>query len=269
MKTALSIAGSDPSGGAGIQADLKTFAAHGVYGMAAIAAVTAQNTLGVFAIEPVGAALVGAQLDAVFADIFPDAVKIGMVGSPEGAIAIADALARWDADNVVVDTPMVSSSGRRLLGEGCERTLMSLIFPRARIVTPNIPEAEALTGVAIADREGMAKAARILSAATPGAVLLKGGHLAGGADDLLLLDGEETWFRSGRIDTRSTHGTGCALSSAIAANLALGLSVPEAVGRAKEYVRKALLAAPGLGRGNGPLRHDHGNLTPPYPTPIV
>ncbi len=256
MKTALSIAGSDPSGGAGIQADLKTFAAHGVYGMAAITAITAQNTLGVFAVEPVAVPLVASQLDAVFADIFPDAVKIGMIPDATAARAVAETLSRAGARNVVVDTVMVSSSGRRLLDEGGERALMALLFPRARLVTPNIPEAEALTGIAITDRDGMSRAARTLSSFTPGGVLLKGGHLEDAADDLLLVDGEEFWYRSARIDTRHTHGTGCTLSSAIAANLARGLSLAEAVKEGKEYVRQAILAAPGLGRGNGPLRHD-------------
>jgi hydroxymethylpyrimidine/phosphomethylpyrimidine kinase len=256
MKTALSIAGSDPSGGAGIQGDLKTFAAHGVYGMAAITAITAQNTLGVFAVEPIAEPLVGAQLDAVFADIFPDAVKIGMIPGEAAARAVAEALSRGGARSVVVDTPMVSSSGRRLLDEGAERALVELLFPRARLVTPNVPEAEALTGIAIRDRDGMSKAARVLSSFTPGGVLLKGGHLEDAADDLLLADGEEIWYRSARIYSRHTHGTGCALSSAIAANLARGLSLAEAVKAGKEYVRRAILAAPGLGRGNGPLRHD-------------
>lgn len=256
MNTALSIAGSDPSGGAGIQADLKTFAAHGVYGMAAITAITAQNTIGVFAVEPIAGPLVASQLDAVFADIFPEAVKIGMIPDEAAARAVSEALSRGEARNVVVDTVMVSSSGRRLLETGGERALVDLLFPRALLVTPNVPEAEALTGIAIADRDGMSRAARALSSLTPGGVLLKGGHLADAADDLLLVDGEETWFASARIDSRHTHGTGCALSSAIAANLARGFSLYEAVSAAKEYVRRAILAAPGLGKGNGPLRHD-------------
>lgn len=255
MKTALSIAGSDPSGGAGIQADLKTFAAHGVYGMAAISALTAQNTVAVFAVEAASDAMLRAQLESVFSDIFPDAVKVGMLPSARSVETVARELSSRKARNVVVDTVMVSSSGTRLLDGGAERTLMGALFPLARVVTPNVPEAEALTGVEIRDRGGMIEAARALSRLTDAAILLKGGHVSGDASDLLLLDGSPEWFVSTRIASRHTHGTGCALSSAIAANLALGYPVREAVSRAKDYVWRAIRDAPGLGRGNGPLSH--------------
>jgi hydroxymethylpyrimidine/phosphomethylpyrimidine kinase len=255
MKTALSIAGTDPSGGAGLHADLKTFEAHGVYGMGAITAIVAQNTLGVTAVEPASAAIVRAQLDAVFGDIVPDAVKIGMLPNADVIAAVAGSLLAWKARNVVIDTVMVSSSGHRLLDSGAERDLVRALFPLARVITPNIPEAEALTGIAIASRADMSRAAKALSALTGAAILLKGGHLADGADDLLLLDGNETWFTAPHMDTRHTHGTGCTLSSAIASNLALGLPVTEAVERAKAYVTRAILYAPRLGKGHGPLLH--------------
>ena len=255
MKTALSIAGTDPTGGAGLHADLKTFEAHGVYGMGAITAIVAQNTLGVTAVEPASAAIVRAQLDAVFVDIAPDAVKIGMLPNADAIAAVAGALFVWKARNVVIDTVMVSSSGHRLLDAGAEQDLVRALFPLARVITPNIPEAEVLTGIAITSRDDMIAAAQALSALTDAAILLKGGHLADRADDLLLLDGNASWFSAPRVDTRHTHGTGCTLSAAIASNLALGLSVPEAVARAKAYVTRAILYAPRLGKGNGPLLH--------------
>lgn len=256
MKTALSIAGTDPTGGAGIQADLKTFAAHGVYGMGAITAIVAQNTTGVGAIENASPAIVRAQLDAVFEDIFPDAIKIGMLPNAAIVKTVAECLAKWRAQNVVIDTVMISSSGRRLLDEGAERDLLKRLFPLARVITPNIPEAETLCGIPIALRADMTRAAKKLASMTDAAVLLKGGHLPGDACDLLLYQGIERWFSAPRIETRHTHGTGCALSSAIASNLALGIPVTEAVARAKEYVTSAIQAAPGLGKGNGPLCHN-------------
>lgn len=255
MKAALSIAGTDPSGGAGLHADLKTFEAHGVYGMGAVTAIVAQNTLGVIAVEPASASIVRAQLDAVFGDIEPDAVKIGMLPNADAIASVAGALIAWKARNVVIDTVMVSTSGHRLLDSGAERDLARALFPLARVITPNIPEAEVLTGIAIASREDMVSAAKALSALTGAAILLKGGHLSGKADDLLLLDGKETWFSAARVETRHTHGTGCTLSAAIASNLAIGLSVPDAVARAKAYVTRAILCAPGLGKGKGPLLH--------------
>ncbi len=256
MKTALSIAGTDPTGGAGLQADLKTFAAHGVYGMGAITAIVAQNTTGVRAIENASPAIVRAQLDAVFEDIFPDAVKIGMIPNAAVINAVADCLAKWRAQNVVIDTVMISSSGRRLLDEGAERDLVKRLFPLAHVITPNMSEAETLCGFPIASREDMSRAARALGSMTNAAVLLKGGHLPGDACDLLLCQGTEQWFSAPRIATLHTHGTGCALSSAIASNLALGLPVREAVARAKEYITRAIQGAPGLGKGNGPLCHN-------------
>lgn len=256
MKTALSIAGTDPTGGAGIQADLKTFAAHGVYGMAAITAIVAQNTLGVRRIEEASPVIVRAQLDAVFEDIFPDAVKIGMLPNAAVIAAVAECLTDRRAQNVVIDTVMISSSGRRLLDEGAERDLAKRLFPLAHVITPNISEAETLCGLSITSRAGMTRAAKTLREMTDAAVLLKGGHLPGDACDLLLYQGIEQWLSAPRIETRHTHGTGCALSSAIASNLALGYPVPEAVARAKEYITCAIQGAPGLGRGKGPLCHN-------------
>ena len=255
MKAVLSIAGTDPTGGAGLHADLKTFEAHGVYGMGAITAIVAQNTLGVTAVEPASAAIVRAQLDAVFVDITPDAVKIGMLPNADAITAVAGALIVWKARNVVIDTVMVSSSGHRLLDAGAEQDLARALFPLARVITPNIPEAEVLTGIAITSRDDMLAAAQALSALTDAAILLKGGHLEDRADDLLLLDGNASWFSAPRVDTRHTHGTGCTLSAAIASNLARGLSIPEAVARAKAYVTRAILYAPRLGKGKGPLLH--------------
>ncbi len=256
MRTVLTIAGSDCSGGAGVQADIKTIAAHRLYAMSAITALTAQNTTGVYGVAATAPAFLGQQLDCVFQDIPPDAVKIGMVFD-EGLIeVIAERLERYGARNVVVDPVMIATSGSRLLCERAQQRLAERLLPLGDVITPNIPEAEALCGFAIRDEADMLRAAEALRGRIRGGVLIKGGHLAASADDLLL-DGQGAhWFRAPRVDNPNTHGTGCTLSSAIACNLALGSSVAESVAQAKAYVTGALAAGLNLGRGSGPL--DHG-----------
>jgi hydroxymethylpyrimidine/phosphomethylpyrimidine kinase len=255
MRTALTIAGSDSSGGAGIQADLKTFAAHGVYGCSAITAVTAQNTLGVSAVAELEPSMVVAQIDTVLADLDIDATKIGMLASEPIVSAVADAVRRHQLSNVVVDPVMVSKSGARLLDQEAVEAMRTQLFPLATIVTPNVFEAEALIGKAIANREDQRAAAVRLMALGPRAVLVKGGHLEGPAIDVFH-DGHQTIeLEAERIDSPHTHGTGCTLSSAIAARLALGDDLTAAVRAAKTYVTRAIAQAPGLGRGHGPLQH--------------
>ena len=258
MKTALSIAGSDCSGGAGIQADLKTMAMNGVYGMSAVTALTAQNTTGVKGIMEVSPEFLEAQLDAVFEDIFPDAVKIGMVASAGLVEVIAGRLRHHGAKNIVVDPVMVSTSGSALMKTDAVDALTRELLPLAALVTPNIPEGEVLSGLPIRSREDMERAAQKISADLSCPVLLKGGHALCGADDLLCTDGTLIWFHGERIDNPNTHGTGCTLSSAIAANLAKGFSQEAAVRRAKEYVSGALAAGLDLGKGAGPMDHSFG-----------
>ena len=255
MRTALTIAGSDSSGGAGIQADLKTFAAHGVYGCSAITAITAQNTLGVTAVSELDAAMVVAQIDTVLADLEIHATKIGMLSSAAIVTAVSDAVLRHRLPNVVVDPVMIAKGGARLLDERAVVAIRTRVIPLATIVTPNVFEAEALTGRSIATLDDQRAAAQALFQLGPRAVLVKGGHLDGPAIDVLY-DGRETIeLRADRIDTRHTHGTGCTLSSAIAARLALGDDIASATRQAKAYVTKAIAQAPGLGRGHGPLQH--------------
>jgi len=257
----LSIAGSDPSGGAGIQADLKTFAALGVYGMAAISGLTAQNTRGVSAIQPLPAAFVAAQIDAVFEDIRVDAVKLGMLGEADVVTAVADCLRRWQPPVIVLDPVMLAKSGAALLAESAVESLRRQLLPLATIITPNLPEAGALLGVpAPADLPAMRQAARALHALGPAWVLLKGGHLPGEDCTDLLHDGREfVEFPGRRIPTAHTHGTGCTLSAAIAAGLARGLAMPRAVAQAKAYLTAAIAAADSLdvGHGHGPVQHFH------------
>ncbi|MDO4288901.1 MAG: bifunctional hydroxymethylpyrimidine kinase/phosphomethylpyrimidine kinase [Eubacterium sp.] len=256
MRKVLTIAGSDSSGGAGIQADLKTFAAHGVYGMSVITAVTAQNTTGVFGVENISPKMVAAQLDAVFSDIVPDAVKIGMVSSGEIIEVIAEKLRQYQPRHVVLDPVMVATSGDALFEASAQQTLTERLMPLATIITPNLSEAQLLAGMTIVGREDMLAAARRIAAFYPGAILIKGGHLEGQAADLLWQpDAPEIWLFKDRVETNNTHGTGCTLSSAIAANLALGHGLPEAVALAKDYVYGALAWGMDLGRGNGPLNH--------------
>ena len=255
MKTALTIAGSDSSGGAGIQADLKTMTVHGVYGMSVITAMTAQNTTGVRAIQESTPEFLRQQLDAVFEDIYPHAVKIGMVSSGELIRVISDRLRHFGAKNVVVDPVMVATSGSSLMKNDAIRILTGELFPLATLVTPNIPEAQVLSGVTIKTGDDMIRAAKIIGDTCRCAVLLKGGHSVGDANDLLYAQGEFRWFEGRRIENPNTHGTGCTLSSAIASNLALGYPLEEAVEKAKAYLSAALSAMLNLGQGPGPLNH--------------
>ena len=255
MKTALTIAGSDSCGGAGIQADIKTMTMNGVYAMSAVTALTAQNTTGVRAIQESTPEFLRQQLDAVFEDIFPDAVKIGMVSSGELIDVIAERLNFYKAKNVVVDPVMVATSGASLMKTDGVKKLVEELFPLAAIVTPNIPEAQVLSGILIESREDMVAAAEKIGTTYGCAVLLKGGHRINDANDLLFADGEVRWFLGKRIDNPNTHGTGCTLSSAIAANLAKGFALPESVQRAKNYISGALAAQLDLGYGQGPMNH--------------
>lgn len=255
VKTALTIAGSDCSGGAGIQADIKTMSAHGVYAMSAITALTAQNTTGVFAIETVSPEFLASQIDCIFSDIRPDAVKTGMVASAALIEVIAERLRVHGASNIVVDPVMVATSGSRLLQEEALTALKTKLLPLAAVVTPNIPEASVLAGMTIKTKANMEQAAQRIEQACGCAVLLKGGHRISDADDLLCRNGRLQWLRSERIDNVNTHGTGCTLSSAIAANLAQGHPLEEAIIRAKGYITGALQAQLNLGAGSGPLDH--------------
>ena len=282
MKTVLTIAGSDSSGGAGIQADIKTMTMNGVYAMSAVTALTAQNTMGVTGISEVTPEFLRLQLDAVFDDIFPDAVKTGMVASTELIETIVDVLKKRGARNIVVDPVMVATSGAKLLRDDAIETLTSKLVPLATLITPNIPEAEILAGKALSEASvrgagtkeasydpgksleirritnpsEMEKAAEIIAKKYGCAVLLKGGHSISDANDLLYKDGRITWFEGKRIDNPNTHGTGCTLSSAIASNLAKGYDVVESVKRAKEYISGALAAMLDLGKGSGPMMHN-------------
>ena len=256
MKTAVTIAGSDSSGGAGIQADIKTMMANGVYAMSAITALTAQNTTGVMGILNATPEFLGQELDCIFTDIFPDAVKIGMVSEKELISVIAEKLEQYKAKNIVVDPVMVATSGARLISEDATDTLKQKLFPLATVLTPNIPEAEVLTGMQIKSAEDMIRAAEQISKEYDCAVLCKGGHQIHTANDLLFADGTYRWFEGKRIDNPNTHGTGCTLSSAIASNLAKGYDLQIAVERAKKYISGALAAMLNLGAGSGPM--DHG-----------
>ncbi|MGX8714693.1 MAG: bifunctional hydroxymethylpyrimidine kinase/phosphomethylpyrimidine kinase [Lachnospiraceae bacterium] len=255
LKTALTIAGSDSSGGAGIQADLKTMTMNGVFAMSAITALTAQNTTGVRSIQEASPEFLKDQIDAVFEDIYPDAVKIGMVSSSELIRVIADRLRFYKAKNVVVDPVMVATSGSALMKNDAVQTLIDELLPLAVLATPNIPEAEILSGMKIENEEDMTKAARKIGDTYHCAVLVKGGHSINDANDLLYADGKLTWFEGKRIDNPNTHGTGCTLSSAIASNLAKGFTLSESVQRAKSYISGALAAMLDLGKGSGPMNH--------------
>lgn len=256
MEAVLSIAGSDSSGGAGIQADIKTIAAHHLFAETAITALTAQNTLGVEGVHDVPFEFVKAQIDAVFSDIRPQAVKIGMVSTAVAIEVIARALDEWHAENVVVDPVMVATSGARLISEDAISALTGLLLPCARVITPNIPEAEVLVGRAIEGEAAAEQAAIELSKAYRACVLVKGGHGLHDANDVLATpEGEVTWFRAPAIDTANTHGTGCTLSSAIACGLACGQSVPDAIAHAKSYLTGALASGLDLGKGSGPVDH--------------
>ena len=255
MKTALTIAGSDSSGGAGIQADIKTMTANGVFAMSAITALTAQNTTGVTDILEATPAFVEKELDAVFTDIFPDAVKIGMVSSAELITVIADKLRQYGAHHVVVDPVMVATSGAKLLRSDAIEVLKERLLPLAEVLTPNIPETEILADMKIESPADMETAARTICEKYGCAVLCKGGHDLNDANDLLWKDGKGRWFNGRRIDNPNTHGTGCTLSSAIASNLAKGMELDAAVERAKAYISGALAAMLDLGKGRGPMNH--------------
>ena len=255
MKTALTIAGSDSSGGAGIQADIKTMTANGVYATSAITALTAQNTTGVYGILESTPEFLANQLDCIFTDIFPDAVKTGMVSSTALIAVIADKLRQYGARNIVVDPVMVATSGARLISEEAVDALKEKLLPLATLLTPNIPEAEVLSGMTISDPAGMERAARAISEKYGCAVLCKGGHQISDADDLLWREDAGVWFRGRRIQNNNTHGTGCTLSSAIAANLAKGYDLDQSVRRAKAYISGALAAMLDLGHGSGPMDH--------------
>lgn len=255
MKTALTIAGTDSSGGAGVQADIKTMTANGVYAMSAITALTAQNTTGVQGIYEVSPAFLAQQLDSVFTDIRPDAVKIGMVSSTGLIEIIAQKLQEYAAENIVVDPVMVATSGSRLISDDAIGALKERLLPLATVLTPNIPEAEVLSGMAIRTPDDMVSAARAISEQYHCAVLCKGGHQLNDANDLLWRDGTAKWFNGKRIDNPNTHGTGCTLSSAIASNLAKGYNLDASVQKAKNYISGALGAMLDLGRGRGPMNH--------------
>ena len=256
MKIALTIAGSDSGGGAGIQADLKTFHQFGVFGTSVITAVTAQNTMGVWAWEPVPVELVTRQLDAVADDLPPVAVKSGMLGSAALVAAVADGIAGRRLPNYILDPVMVATSGDRLLERAAERLIVQRLVPLAALVTPNLDEAAVLVGGSVRDPDDMERAGRKLVQLGARAALVKGGHLAGEeVVDVLVTGGTVRRFTRPRLETTSTHGTGCTLSAAIAAGLALGRPLERAVEDALDFVHRAIAAAPGLGGGHGPLNH--------------
>ena len=259
MKTALTIAGSDCSGGAGIQADIKTMITNGVYAMSAITALTAQNTTGVTAIMESTPEFLGEQLESIFTDIYPDAVKIGMVSSSSLIKTISDKLKKYDAKNIVVDPVMVATSGAKLISDEAVSTLKEHLFPLATVLTPNIPEAEVLCGRKIENAQDMEAAAKAIydKIGTDTAVLVKGGHERNTANDCLYIKGGTFWFEGKRVENDNTHGTGCTLSSAIACNLAMGHTMQESVENAKRYITGALQAGLNLGKGSGPLEHTY------------
>lgn len=258
IKTVLTIAGSDCSGGAGIQADIKTITVHKMYAMSVITALTAQNTLGVSDILETTPEFVAAQMDSVFTDIFPDAVKIGMVSNPDIIAVIADKLKKYGAKNIVIDPVMVSTSGSKLMSDKAVDILKSTLFPMGTVITPNIPEAEVLSGIEIQDERDMLNAAEKISDKLGNvSVLIKGGHLASSADDLIYDNGSILWLREKKIENSNTHGTGCTLSSAIACGLANGMSVRESIAKAKRYITGAIRCDFNLGKGSGPLEHTY------------
>lgn len=256
MKTALSIAGVDPSGGAGIAADIKTMTMNGVYAMSVVTALTAQNTTGVAGIWECEPEFLKQQLDAVFSDIFPDSVKIGMMSSKKLIKVIADRLKYYKGKNIVIDPVMVSTSGSALMENDALAVMTEELFPLATVITPNIPEAEILSGMSILNSDDVIKCAEFIGEKYDCSVLLKGGHNVNDANDLLYFNGEVYWFYGKKIENPNTHGTGCTLSSAIAANLAKGFTIFESVKMAKEYISDALKAGLNLGKGSGPLMHN-------------
>ena len=261
MKTALTIAGSDCSGGAGIQADLKTMLAGGVYGMSVITSLTAQNTTGVRSISNVSPEFLADQIDMVFEDIVPDAVKTGMIPSKELVQVISEKMRSYNVRNLVVDPVMVATSGADLSNSESVKALKEKLIPLSLVVTPNVPEAEVLSGMKINTQDDMIEAAKKINSECGCSVLIKGGHCGNNADDILYHDGKIYVFGSHKIDNKNTHGTGCTLSSAIACNLAKGMDVPDAVRRAKEYITGAINAGLDMGHGRGPLDHGYDITT--------
>lgn len=257
MKTVLTIAGSDSGGGAGIQADLKTIMAHGMYGMSVVTALTAQNTRGVFGLEPVSPDFVERQLDAVLEDLFPEAVKIGMLPNAGVIEAVARKLKEFGVKNVVADPVLLSTSGRALCAGEAVETLCDRLFPLVDVLTPNLSEAYRLSGEPTEDKAGMERAAKVLQKTVRGAVLVKGGHLSDGSDDLFYDGKELVWFHGKRLENPNTHGTGCTLSSAIACGLAEGLCPKAAVKSAKAFLAGAIADGMNLGKGSGPLNHGY------------
>jgi hydroxymethylpyrimidine/phosphomethylpyrimidine kinase len=257
MRKVLTIAGSDSSGGAGIQADIKTITAHKMYAMSAITALTAQNTTGVNGIIEVPPEFIGKQLDCIFTDIYPDAVKIGMVSGSDIIDVIAEKLRQYGAKNIVVDPVMVSTSGGKLISDAAIDSLVAKLLPIATVITPNIPEAEVLCGLKVKDEDDMIQAAELLAKRFGGAILVKGGHRVNDAHDLLYENGNIHWYRSERVNNPNTHGTGCTLSSAIACNLADGKTLDESIRNAKDYLTGALNAMLNLGKGTGPVNHTY------------
>lgn len=255
MKKVLSIAGSDCSGGAGIQADLKTFSAHGVFGMTVITSVVAENTCRVIEYQDVRPDIIAKQIDAVFEDIPPDAVKVGMLPNRDAMRIVADRLREWQAKNVVIDPVMYAKNGCELMDSGAIDALIANVIPLADVLTPNVPEAERICGMRIQSRDDMIEAAHSIHNIGCGSVIIKGGHSDGDAADILF-DGNEVYcFTSPRINTKNTHGTGCTFSSAIAANLAKEYSVNESVGLAKDYITAAIEHSLEIGQGHGPTNH--------------
>lgn len=255
MKSVLTIAGSDSSGGAGIQADLKTMTSLGIYGMSVITALTAQNTLGVDGVLTTDSEFTRMQIKSVFDDIYPDAVKIGMVSDEGNIKVIKEELQEYKAVNIVLDTVMVSTSGYALIDNGAKRLIIEELMPVADVITPNIPEAEVLSGIKISKKDDMVKAACIISDFTDAAILIKGGHFKDKSDDLLYVNGKTIWYEEQHIDNKNTHGTGCTLSSAIACGLAEGKSIEKSILDAKKYITGAIRNGLDIGNGRGPLNH--------------
>lgn len=255
MRKVLTIAGSDCSGGAGVQADIKTITAHKMYAMSVITALTAQNTTGVFDVLNINSDFIMAQMDAIFSDIRPDSVKIGMISTSEIILTIAKSLKKYEAKNIVLDPVMISTSGSKLLDDNAINCLIEELFPLATLITLNVPEAEVLTSLEIKDQKDMIKAAAEISKFYKGGILIKGGHLVSDATYYFYKDGKGEWFVSQRVQNSNTHGTGCTLSSAIACHLANGAKIEPAIFMAKEYLVGALNAQLNLGSGNGPLDH--------------
>lgn len=255
MKKVLSIAGSDCSGGAGIQADLKTFSAHGVFGMSVIVSVVAENTSRVIDIQDITPDMIEKQIDAVFEDIEVDAVKIGMLSTEPCMEAVARKLEQYKPDNVVIDPVMYAKNGCPLMNPDSIDTLIKVVLPHADLLTPNIPEAEKISNIEITNTEDMKTAAKIIYDMGCKNTLIKGGHAVGDALDILYDGKEFYYFQAQRINTKNTHGTGCTFSSAIASNLALGMTMSIAVKQAKEYITTAIKHSLNIGKGNGPTHH--------------